>query len=102
MHVLVVEIHVKEERLSEFITATLDNAQNSVQEPGCLRFDVMQSQDQPTRFTLYEVYHRPEDALTHKETEHYLRWRSSVEDMMAQPRVGKPYSNVFPTDDNWN
>ncbi|HEX2906077.1 MAG TPA: antibiotic biosynthesis monooxygenase, partial [Phototrophicaceae bacterium] len=80
---------------------TLDNARNSVQESGIARFDFIQQADDPTRFTLIEVYRTADDPAKHKETAHYLRWRDTVTDMMAEPRVGLRYSNVFPDDAGW-
>lgn len=101
MLITLVHIHVKPEFLEAFIEATLDNARNSVQEPGIARFDFIQQADDPTRFTLIEVY-RDEDApARHKETAHYNRWRETVADMMAEPRVGVRYSNIFPDDGSW-
>jgi autoinducer 2-degrading protein len=101
MHIVLVHVHIKPESLVEFIDAIQDNARNSVKEPGIARFDVLQSSEDPTRFILTEVYYTPEDAKKHKETAHYLRWRGRVEDMMAEPRLGVPYKNIFPADDGW-
>lgn len=101
MYIVHVHIQVKEDSVSEFIEATLDNARNSVQEPGIARFDVVQQKDDPTRFVLVEVYHTPEDQPRHRETAHYLRWRQTVEDMMAVPRLGIKHHNIFPTDEGW-
>lgn len=101
MLVVHVQIHVKSEFLEAFKQATLDNARNSVQEPGIARFDVVQQSDDPTRFVLSEVYRSP-DALTHhRTTAHYARWRDAVEEMMAEPRARVEYSNVFPGDEAW-
>ena len=101
MHIVLVHVHVKPESLAEFTDAIQDNARNSIQEPGIARFDILQSNDDPTRFILVEVYRTPEDAKKHKETAHYLRWREHVENMMAEPRQGVPYKNIFPADDGW-
>lgn len=101
MLIVHVHVHVKPEVVDEFRIATLENASNSVLEPGIARFDVIQSTDDPTRFVLVEVYHTPEDASRHKETAHYARWRDTVADMMVEPRNGIKYSNVFPPDSGW-
>lgn len=102
MYIVHVHVHVKAERVDEFIDATLQNAKNSVKEPGIARFDVIQDTKDVTRFVLCEVYKTPEDALKHKETAHYLTWRDTVADMMAEPRNGMPYKNLFPDEDGWN
>src|SRR5512145_1282546 len=101
MLITLVHIHVKPEQVEAFIAATLDNVRNSVQESGIARFDFIQQVDDPTRFTLIEVYRTADDPAKHKETAHYLRWRDTVTDMMAEPRVGLRYSNIFPEDAGW-
>lgn len=81
--------------------ATVENARNSAQEPGIARFDVVQQADDPTRFVLVEVYRTPDDPARHKETAHYKTWREAVEALLAEPRTGFKYSNVFPDEAGW-
>lgn len=97
---LIVQVHVtvEEDFIQAFKIATMENASNSVKEPGIARFDVIQQVEDPSRFVLVEVYKTEEAAGDHKKTEHYLKWRSEVEDMMAEPRYGIKYHNVFPAD----
>ena len=101
MFIVHVDVHVKPECVEGFKEASLENARNSVQEPGIARFDLVQQQDDPARFVLVEVYRRPEDAAKHKDTAHYRKWRDTVADMMAQPRVGRKFNNLFPDDNGW-
>ncbi len=101
MLVVHVHVHVKEECVDDFITAGVENASNSIQEHGIARFDVIQQKDDPTRFILVEVYRTAEDAARHKETAHYKIWRDTVADMMAEPRKGVKYENIFPYDEGW-
>ncbi|BCY18591.1 MAG: antibiotic biosynthesis monooxygenase [Chloroflexi bacterium] len=101
MHIVHVHVHVKNESVESFIKATLENASNSLREPGIDRFDVIQDAKDKTRFVLCEVYKTPEDALKHKETDHYKTWRDTVSDMMAEPRNGILYTNIFPDDAGW-
>ena len=100
---LIVHVHVlvKEESVADFRRATVENARSSVQEPGIARFDVVQRQDDPTRFVLIEVYRSPEAAAAHKETAHYAKWRDVVASMMAEPRQSVKYSEVFPDPQGW-
>ncbi len=100
---LIVHVHarVKPECVEAFREATVENAQNSVLEPGVVRFDVIQQADDPTRFILVEVYRTPEDPARHKETAHYKKWRDAVEPMMAEPRRSVRYENVFPETKGW-
>jgi len=101
MLIVHVHAHVKLEFVEAFRQATIENARHSVQEPGIARFDVLQQQDDPTRFILVEVYRTPDDPARHKETAHYQAWRDAVAEMMAEPRTSVKYANVFPGDAGW-
>lgn len=101
MWIVHVSVSVKAECVEAFKAATVENARDSVKEAGIARFDVVQQQDDPTRFVLVEVYRTAEDPARHKETEHYKRWRDAVEGMMAEPRRGVKYENVFPGEEGW-
>ncbi|MFN2123275.1 MAG: putative quinol monooxygenase [Candidatus Promineifilaceae bacterium] len=102
MLIVHVFVHVKEDQVEAFKAATIENAKNSVQEPGIARFDVIQTQDDPTRFVLVEVYLTAEDPARHKETAHYMKWRDTVAPMMAEPRSAVKYSNIFPDENGWD
>ena len=101
MLVVHVFVHLKPEFIESFKAATIENARNSVQEPGIARFDVIQQQDDPARFVLVEVYRTSDDPARHKETAHYAVWRDTVDGMMAEPRTSVRYTNVFPDDAGW-
>jgi len=101
MLVVHVFVHVKPNQAEAFESVTLENARNSIQEPGIARFDVIRQQDDPTRFVLVEVYRTADDPGKHKETEHYQKWRDTVADMMAEPRTSVKYTNVFPDEQGW-
>ncbi len=102
MLIVHVFVNVKPEQVEAFQKVTLENARNSVQEPGIARFDVLQEQDDPTRFVLVEIYRTSEDPGKHKETAHYQKWRDTVADMMAEPRTSVKYTNVFPDEQGWD
>ena len=101
MLIVLVHVRVKADQVDAFRQATLANARSSVTEPGIARFDVIQQQDDPTRFVLVEVYRDAEAPARHKETAHYQAWRDTVADMMAEPRQGIKYTNVFPDERGW-
>ena len=92
MTVVHVFVHVKPESIEDFKAASLDNARNSMQEPGIFQFDLIQQQDDPTRFVLVEGYLTAEAPAAHKETAHYARWRDTVAPMMAEPRTNIKYT----------
>jgi (4S)-4-hydroxy-5-phosphonooxypentane-2,3-dione isomerase len=101
MLIVHVFVHVKSESVDAFKAATLENARNSVQEPGVIRFDVVQQDDDPTRFLLIEIYRTGADPALHKMTSHYLTWRETVEPMMAEPRSSVRYHAVYPEPAGW-
>lgn len=96
MHVTLVHVWIKPDQVAAFIEACRRNHLASVQEPGNLRFDVLQDPQDPARFLLYEAYASAEQAAAHKTTAHYLAWRDQVAPMMAQPRQGVPYVGLYP------
>lgn len=98
MIVVHVRVHVNSQSVEAFIEATVENARNSLREPGIARFDLVQQTDDPTRFVLVEVYRDQEAMQAHRETSHYLKWRDSVASMMSEPRVRETFSNLFPED----
>jgi len=101
MLIVHVQVHVKPEHIEAFKRATIENASNSVREPGIARFDVVQQADDPTRFVLVEAYRDAEAPTRHKATAHYQAWAAKVADMLAEPRSREVYTNIFPADQDW-
>lgn len=95
MRVTIVHIHVKPQYIDRFIEASRLNHEASVREPGNLRFDLIQSVDDPSHFVFYEAYRSPADVAAHKDTAHYRAWRDTVADWMAEPRQGIPFDGLF-------
>ena len=102
MFIVHVFVHVKLEKIEDFKVASIQNARESVKEPGVARFDVIQQKDDSTRFVLVEVYRTSDDPARHKETAHYRKWRDTVADMMAEPRSAVKYTNIFPDEQGWD
>ena len=96
MLIVHVHVHVKPESVEAFKTASIENARQSRLEPGIARVDVLQQQDDPTRFLLIEIYRTPEAPAAHKETAHYQLWRDTVALMMAEPRSSTKFTDLFP------
>lgn len=101
MQVVHVFVHVKPEHVAAFKLATIENANQSLKEPGIARFDVVQNFDDPTRFVLVEAYRTSEAPAKHKETTHYAKWRDTVAEMMAEPRYSTKYESIFPEEPGW-
>jgi len=98
MIVTCVHVNVRPEKVEEFIKAMRENHKASVQESGNLRFDVLQEADNPCRFMVYEAYDSQEAVDFHKTTPHYIRWRDTVKDWMAETRYGIRYNILEPSD----
>jgi len=101
MYIVCVTIFVKQDDVEKFIEATLENCRETRNEKANLRFDFLQSEDDPNRFFLYEAYKEKDDFAAHQQTPHYLKWKETVADMMAQPRQGVRHFNIFPEDQQW-
>ena len=102
MFIVHVFVHVKPQNIEGFKGASIQNARESVKEPGVARFDVIQQKDEPTSFVLVEVYRTSDDPARHKKTAHYQKWRDTVADMMAEPRSAIKYTNIFPDEQGWD
>jgi len=98
MIVTCVHIRVKNDLIDPFINATIENHRESVREPGNLRFDFVQQADDLCQFMLYEAYESEQAASEHKLTPHYIVWRETVADYMAEPRKGIKYKIIEPDD----
>ncbi len=94
MFVVCVYVHVLSEHVGDFRAASLKNAAASVKEPLCESFEVLQQNDDPTRFVLVETYTDESGFAAHKETAHYEAWRSAVEPWMSEPRRGIKHTRV--------
>ncbi len=96
MFVSCVTVYVKEEHIQDFIDASIKNHEGSLKEPGNMRFDVLQCVEDPARFFLYEAYESEDAAKAHKSTQHYLKWKSTVDPYMARPREGVGHRVIAP------
>ncbi len=102
MYVVCVQVHVKPEFVDDFIKVTKENHERTIRdEPGSVRWDLSQSEEDPTHFFLYEVYQTKDDFPRHQQTPHYLAWKAAVADWMAEPRVGTRFHSIYPADEKW-
>lgn len=101
MLIIHVQVHVRAESVDAFLAASRANAAASAREPDVVRFDIVQQDDDPTRFVFVEAYRSAEGPAAHKETAHYKTWRETVESMMAEPRRSTKYHEVAPAAPRW-
>ena len=96
MNVTLVEINIKPECVDDFMDVFRANHEGSIQEPGNLRFDVLQDPVIPTRFFIYEAYQNDEAVLAHKQTPHYLACVQKLDGMMSEPRKKRSFVGLLP------
>lgn len=103
MYVLVVKIQIKPEFRDQFMQSMIEvDAKGSVQnEPGCVRFDVIEDESDPNRIYLYEVYRDRAAFDAHLQAPHFIQWRDTVQAWYAAPtEVGRGWA-LFPSDADW-
>jgi len=96
MFIAAVHVYIKPDRVDDFKEMIRANHKGSIEEPGCLRFDVAQSKDDPTEFLLWEWYVDEEAARFHKTTPHYLAFKAEAPELMAKERVSDLYTGLYP------
>ena len=102
MYTLLVTIHIKPERRDEFLNSMLGDARGSVMnEPGCLRFDVIQDEADANTIYLYEVYRDQAAFDAHSQAPHFLEWREKVKDWYSQPTTVQKGNTIYPPDEKW-
>ena len=81
MIALIVSIKIKQGHKEAFMASMMGDAHGSNKdEPGCLRFDVLQDNEDPNRIHLYEVYKDQAAVDAHRAAPHYTKWRETVKD----------------------
>lgn len=96
MEVTLVEINVKADKVGEFLRVFKLNHLGALQEPGNLRFDVLQDAQIVTRFYIYEAYRDLSAVNAHKQTPHYLACVDALESLMSEPRKKIGFKGVYP------
>ncbi len=102
MLVLHVTVDVKPEKVQEFLDVVKYDAEHSEKdEPGCMRFDVLQDKENPLRYYFYEVY-RDEAALqAHRKAPHFQLWAQKNPELLSGPIERRLATNVVPSDATW-
>ena len=102
MIALVVEINIKPGHNEEFMASMLGDARGSNNdEPGCLRFDVLQDNEEPNKLHLYEVYQDEAAVEAHRNAPHFVKWSEECKDWFATENITKLATPVYPSEDKW-
>lgn len=96
MYTLIVSLQVRPEKRDRFLAAITQNAAASVRdEPGCLRFDVMEHAQQPNQFYFYEVYRDTDGFAAHKAAPHFAAWRRAAEECVVPGSQVNTFSDII-------
>ena len=98
MIAMLVKVCIKPEMRKHFLEAIEVDALGSERdEPGCLRFNVLQDQGDENTYYFYEVY-KDEAALeAHRAAPHYAVWRAAADTLDGPTEATRCYT-VFPVD----
>lgn len=89
-HIVLVQVSIRPEMREEFEAALLHNARESVRrDPGCLRFDVSQDKEHPTRWVLYEVYENAQAHAVHRQSPHFLAYDAVATRAVVEKTVSR-------------
>jgi (4S)-4-hydroxy-5-phosphonooxypentane-2,3-dione isomerase len=93
-----VRVRIKPEERERFLKAIEVDALGSERdEPGCLRFNVLQDAQESNVYYFFEVY-RDEKALeAHRTAPHYGIWRAAADTLDGAPQATRCHP-VFPTE----
>jgi len=94
MYIVLVHSHIQPEHVERFKEITIQNAEASRGEAGCVRFDIIQQVDDPTRFTFIEVFKSEADGAIHRESSHFKKWLEEAVPLMVEPRTRFIYQDV--------
>ena len=99
MFVAAVHVFVKPESLDDFMELIRMDQEGSLAEPGCVRFDVVRSNEDANEFLIWEVYLDDDAAAFHKTTPHYAAFKEQMPAMASKDRYADRYEGLsIPTD----
>jgi quinol monooxygenase YgiN len=96
MYIFQVHHYIKPDQIETYKAATLENARNTILEPGVIRFDMFQDSTNPAHFSLLEVYADLAARDAHLETEHFLKWKDVYLQTQERKGNGDEFNALFP------
>ena len=92
-----VKVRIKPEQRQRFLDAIEVDALGSERdEPGCLRFNVLQDEKDPNVYYFHEVYKDQAALEAHRTMPHYAVWRAAASDALDGPTEATRCATVFP------
>jgi quinol monooxygenase YgiN len=80
-------LKAKPGKAAELVELLRNLAGHSRREPGNLRWDLWQTQDDPETFVIDELYKDDAAVLTHRTTPHFTNYASKVNDLASRTAV---------------
>ncbi|MCH8745717.1 MAG: antibiotic biosynthesis monooxygenase [Chloroflexi bacterium] len=103
MIALIVTINIKPGFKEQFMASMMGDARGSNNdEPGCLRFDVLQDSEEENRIHLYEVYRDDAAVEAHRAAPHFTKWREECKDWFDGEIIRRLAAPVYPPPEKWN
>ena len=99
MYAIFVSVKIKPDKVDQFLEVIEDDSICSVRdEPGCVRFDVLQDTSDPLQYYFYEVYRDEAGFQAHTQTPHLARWRAAAAECVEEQKPTIRTNTVFPRD----
>jgi autoinducer 2-degrading protein len=92
-----IKVRIKPEKRERFLEVIEHDALHSESdEPGCLRFNVLQDSHDPNVYFFYEVYRDREALNAHRATPHFAMWSAAAQECLDGPAERTSTQTVFP------
>lgn len=96
-----VKVRVKPDLKQRFLEAIEHDAVHSEQdEPGCMRFNVLQDAGDANTYFFYEVYKDETAMEAHRAAPHYAVWRAAADTLDGSPEATRCIT-VFPSNESY-
>lgn len=98
MLAVLAKVMVKNGQVERFSKWLEGDAEGSLREEGCLRFDVLRDEKQPNVFWIYEVYRDHAAYAAHQEAPYFKAFFAEAGDTLEGPPEIHTTTTVFPRD----
>lgn len=103
MIVLIVKLQIKPEFRDQFLEGVRDEVRGTLEcEEGCLQLSVVQDNQDPNRFYLFEVYRDQEAIDAHQQRPEFQQWLATSREWQASPPEVLVGHNIYPPDETWH
>jgi quinol monooxygenase YgiN len=101
MHMRVVSIKIKSERVEGFKSASASGIEKLLSEPGVVSTALLQEVDATSHFFFIEAYTSLDAYNEHLKSECYLEWQKQVAQLLDGESESVEYVPIYPPEDAW-